>query len=183
MGIGELASGFLESDHGGTGGLCRSVDQAVHKAWHGGGKVGFAGVVGIRLRLGGEVRGFELAEIDEEAVDGVINEEDEFVAGDTFGVGGPVPPLELLGDGGLVAVADEFEFLVFVVEDFQEEHPAELFETLGIAGDATVPPHDVADVFDDGGDVGHERKNRTDRADLPDRPDDYFSGRVPLQFG
>ena len=79
----------------------------------------------------------------------------EFLAGDAFGVGGPVPPLKFFGDDGFVAVADEFEFLVFFVENFEEEHPAELLEPLGIAGDAAVLPHDVADVFNDGGDVGH----------------------------
>jgi hypothetical protein len=95
-----------------------------------------------------------------EAVRGVVDEEDEFIAGDALGVGGPVPPLEFFRDDGLVAVADEFEFLVFVVEDLQEEHPAELLQPLGIAGDAAVLPHDVADVFDDGGDVGHEGEGK-----------------------
>jgi hypothetical protein len=75
-----------------------------------------------------------------------------------LGVSSPVSPLEFLGDDGLVAVADEFEFLVFVVEDFQEEEPAELFQSLGIAGDAAILPHDVSDIFDDGRDVGHGEK-------------------------
>ena len=85
----------------------------------------------------------------------MVDEKDQLLAGDALRVGGPVPPLEFLRDDGLVAVADEFEFLVFVVEDFQEEQPAELLQPLGIARDAAVLPHDVADVFDDGGDVGH----------------------------
>ena len=34
-------------------------------------------------------------------------------------------------------------------------HPAELLKTLGVTGDAAILPHDVADVFNDGGDVGH----------------------------
>ena len=80
----------------------------------------------------------------------------KLVAGDAFGVGGPVAPLEFRRDDGLVAFADEFEFLIFVVNDFEEEHPAELLQALGVAGDALVfVPHDVADVFDDGGDIGH----------------------------
>jgi hypothetical protein len=127
------------------------------------------------------VRGFELAEVGEEAVGGVVDEEDEFIAGDALGIGGPVPPLELLRDNGLVAVAEEFEFLVFIVQDFQEEHPAELLQPLGIARDSTVLPHDVADVFDDGGDVGHGERDGTDPTDPSD--DDYFRGKVPLQFG
>ena len=41
-----------------------------------------------------------------------------------------------------------------VVEDFQEEHPDELREPLGVAIDAGVLAHDVLDGFDGGGD-GH----------------------------
>jgi hypothetical protein len=89
----------------------------------------------------------------------MVDEEDEFLAGDTLGVSGPVPPLEFLGDDGLVAVADEFEFLVFVVENFQEEEPSELLQSLGIAGDTAILPHDVPDIFDDRGDVGHRNKD------------------------
>ena len=114
------------------------------------------------LHEGGALRGvgsFEILERGEEAVGGMVDEEDEFLAGDTFGVSSPVPPLELLRDDGLVAVADEFEFLVFVVENFQEEEPAELLQPLGIAGDAAILPHDVPDIFDDRGDVGHRNKD------------------------
>ena len=107
------------------------------------------------------MRGFrrlQFLEMGEEAVGGVINEEDEVLASDAFGIGGPVAPLELLGDDGGVSVADEFEFLVFLVEDLEEEHPAELLKTLCVTGDAAVLPHDVADVFYDRGNVWHEKK-------------------------
>ena len=85
----------------------------------------------------------------------MVDEEDQLLAGDAFRVRGPISPLEFLRDDGFVAVADEFEFLVFFVEDFQEEQPAELLQPLGITGDATVLPHDVAYVFYDGRDIGH----------------------------
>ena len=102
------------------------------------------------------VGGFEVFEGDKQAVGGVVDEADEFVAGDTLGVGGPGAPLEFFGDDGAVVAAEQFEFLVLFVEDFEEEQPAELFEALGIAGEAGVfVAHDVADGFDDGGDVGH----------------------------
>jgi hypothetical protein len=53
------------------------------------------------------VGSFEVLERGEEAVGGMVDEEDEFLAGDALGVSSPVPPLEFLGDDGLVAVADE----------------------------------------------------------------------------
>ena len=107
---------------------------------------------------GGALRGFgglELLEISEEPVGGMINKEDEILPGDALGIDGPVSPLEFLGDDGGVTVADEFEFLVLLVKDFQEKHPAKLLKSLGVAGDAAILSHDVADVFDDGRDIGH----------------------------
>ena len=92
----------------------------------------------------------------EEAIGGVIDEKDEFLAGDALGVGGPSAPLKFLGNDGCVTIADEFEFLVLLVKDFQKKHPAELLETLSIAGNPAILPHDVTDVFDDRSDVGHE---------------------------
>ena len=55
----------------------------------------------------------------------------------------------------LVVIAQEFEFLFTVVEDFEKEHPAKLFEALGIAVGAGVLAHDVLDGFDEVGNVGH----------------------------
>ena len=78
-----------------------------------------------------------------------------FLSSDPLGIRGPVAPLEFLGDDGPVAVANDFEFLIFFVQDFQKHHPAELFETLGVAGDAAILAHDVANIFDDGRDIGH----------------------------
>ena len=67
---------------------------------------------------GGGVGGFEVFEGDEETVGGVVDEADELVAGDALGIGGPSGPAEFLRDDGPVALAEEFEFLVFLVEDF-----------------------------------------------------------------
>ena len=55
----------------------------------------------------------------------------------------------------LVVVAQEFHLLLAVVEDLEEEHPAELFQALRVAIGAGVLAHDVLDGFDDIGDVGH----------------------------
>ena len=64
-------------------------------------------------------------------------------------------PAQMLGQRRLVVVAEEFQLLLAVVEDFQEEHPAELFEALRVAVGAGVLAHDVLDGFDDVGNVGH----------------------------
>ena len=98
---------------------------------------------------GGDV---DVAEAGEEhAVDEVL----EFVASHAFGVGGPVSPLEFCGDDGLVVVLKKFKLLVFVVDDLEGDHPAELFDALGVAGDALVLAHDVLKRLDDVADVLH----------------------------
>ena len=55
----------------------------------------------------------------------------------------------------LVVVAEELQLLLAVVEDLEEEHPAELLEALRIAVGAGVLAHDVLNGFDEIGDVGH----------------------------
>jgi hypothetical protein len=62
------------------------------------------------------------------------------------------PPLERLRDGRAVAVAGLLVLLVLVVDDLEEEHPAQLADPLGV--DAHVLPHDVLDGLDRGAD-GH----------------------------
>ncbi len=105
------------------------------------------------LRGLGGVEGFQ---VDEKAVGRVVDEVQQLVAGDALGIRRPVPPLEFLRDDGAVAGAQQLEFLVLVVEDLEEKHPAELLQPLGVAGDALVlVPHDVADILDDCGDVGN----------------------------
>jgi hypothetical protein len=62
--------------------------------------------------------------------------------------------LQAVGDGRAVVVLQEFEFLILVVDDLEEEHPAQLADALGVAIDAGVLAHDVLDGFDEGAD-GH----------------------------
>ncbi len=108
---------------------------------------------------GGALGGFgrlELLQFGKQAVGGVVDKGEQVVSGDALGIGRSGAPLELFGDNGGVVFADDLELLILLIEDFKEEHPAELFQTLGVARDSLVlVPHDVADVFDDGGDVGH----------------------------
>ena len=78
----------------------------------------------------------------------VVDEGQQLIAGDALGVGGPGAPLELLRDGRAVAVLHQFQFLVLVVDDLEEEHPAELGDALGVAIDADVLAHDVLNGFD-----------------------------------
>ena len=59
-------------------------------------------------------------------------------------------PAELLRDGRAVAVLHQLQFLVLVVDDLEEEHPAELRDALGVAIDADVLAHDVLNGFDGG---------------------------------
>jgi hypothetical protein len=56
---------------------------------------------------------------------------------------------------GAVVVAQQLQFLFAVVEDLEEEHPAELFEPLGVAVGAGILAHDVLDGLDEVGDIGH----------------------------
>ena len=71
-------------------------------------------------------------------------------AGDAFGIGRPGAPLELLWDGRTVILLHRFQFQVLVVDDLQEEHPAQLRQPLRVAVHAHVLPHDVLDALDDG---------------------------------
>ena len=75
-------------------------------------------------------------------------------AGDALGVRRPGAPLELLGDRRRVVILHQLQFLVLIVDDLEEEHPAKLADALGIAIDAGVLTHDVLDGLDDGAD-GH----------------------------
>ena len=77
-----------------------------------------------------------------------VDEGQQFIAGDAFGIGGPGAPLELFRDGRAVAVLHQLQLLVLVVDDLEEEHPAELGDALGIAIDADILAHDVLDGFD-----------------------------------
>ena len=62
---------------------------------------------------------------------------------------------ELLRDRRAVVVLRQLQFLILIVDDLEEEHPAQLADALGVAIDADVLAHDVLDGFDDGAD-GHD---------------------------
>ena len=61
----------------------------------------------------------------------------------------------MLRERGFVVVAKKFHLLFAVVENLEEEHPAELLKPLRVAVRAGVLAHDVLDGLDDVGDVGH----------------------------
>ena len=84
----------------------------------------------------------------------VVDEVEEGLAGDALGIRRPGTPAEAFGDGGLVAVLHQLAFGLGVVEDFEEQHPDELADALGVAIHTSVLAHDVLDGFH-GGTEGH----------------------------
>ena len=53
-----------------------------------------------------------------------VDERHQRFARDPFRVRRPIPPLVFCRDGGAIAVVEGFQFLVLIVDNFQEEHPA-----------------------------------------------------------
>ncbi len=84
----------------------------------------------------------------------VVDEGEQFFAGDALRVRRPGAPLELLWNRRLVIALHHFQFPVLIVDDLEEEHPAQLADALGVAVHAGVLAHDVLDGFDEGAD-GH----------------------------
>ena len=110
-----------------------------------------------------------------------IDEGEEFLARDALGVRRPGAPLVFRRDRRAVVAAQEFEFLVLIVDDLQEEHPAQLADALCIAIDAGILAHDVLDGFDGGAD-GHGLTRIPDRGPTANRgqPDrSRLSRRMP----
>ena len=78
----------------------------------------------------------------------VVDEGEQFVAGDAVGLGGPVAPAVRRFDGGLellpgelgLALALEFQ----IIEEFQEHDPGEHRQAVEVAVEALVLAHDVA---------------------------------------
>ena len=62
--------------------------------------------------------------------------------------------MKIGGDGRAVAILEELELLVLIVDDLEEEHPAQLTYALCIAIHAHVLAHDVLNGFDESAD-GH----------------------------
>ena len=77
----------------------------------------------------------------------VIDEIEQGVAGDALRIGSPGAPLQGLGDGRGIIRAHQLEFLILIVDDLEEEHPAQLGNALGIAINAGILAHDVLDGF------------------------------------
>ena len=73
----------------------------------------------------------------------VVDEGEQFFAGNSLGIGRPSPPLKFSWDRRRVIILHQFQFLVLIVDDFEKEHPAELADALGIPIDTGVFAHDV----------------------------------------
>ena len=77
-----------------------------------------------------------------------IDELQERVARDPFGICRPVPPPEPVRYRRPVPLPQQLVLLLLVIEDLQEKHPAQLADPLGIAVDTRVLAHDVLDRLD-----------------------------------
>jgi hypothetical protein len=85
----------------------------------------------------------------------VVSKGEQSVPGDAFFIGGPVGPAEFVWKRGFIVVAQDFHLLFTIIEDFQEEHPAELSKSLSIAINTSIFAQDILDGLDEVGDVGH----------------------------
>jgi hypothetical protein len=85
----------------------------------------------------------------------VVDEFDQFVAGDAVLLGGPIPPAIGRSDGRAVALAADgrprFLDLLQVVEEFstKEHDPGEHRQAVEVAVQSLVFPHDVAGRLDE----------------------------------
>lgn len=85
-----------------------------------------------------------------------VDEVEQGLAGEGFlGVCGPIAPTEALGDDGVVVLVKELPIFFFGIVNFKEKNPGELFDPLGVAGDAGIVAHDVAEAFDKSEGDGH----------------------------
>ncbi len=109
-------------------------------------------------------------ELLESGEDDIVDVLDQFTGLDArllfalvvFDVFRPVSPAAVFRDGRLVFLAPVFGIifpgLFTLVEYFEEEHPSELTDALGVAIDAIVFAHDVLDGLDGAGEI-HERND------------------------
>ena len=138
LGVGEVDGGVdLVEDHAQEGAVLHVV-------------VGFLeGLADDGLAARGRGGDGECLERGEEVA---VDEVEEGLAGEgALGVGGPVAPTEALRDDGAVALVKELPILLFGIVDFEEEDPGELLDALGVAGDAGILAHDVAEALDESG--------------------------------
>ena len=94
---------------------------------------------------------FPECEVLETGEEVIVDEVEQGLAGHAFGIGGPVPPLESLGDRGIVGGIGEFPLGFLGVVNFQEKHPGELLDALVVAADTLVFAHFILDGLDGGG--------------------------------
>ena len=80
----------------------------------------------------------------------LVDELQQAISRDPLFIGSPAAPLQMLRDGRAVVVFCEFEGLVLVVDDLEEEQPAQLRKALGITINAHVLAHDVLNRLDRG---------------------------------
>ena len=99
----------------------------------------------------GAAAGRKILQLREEIA---VDKGEEFLAGDAFRVGGPGAPLQASGDRRAIFVAELLQFLILIVDDLEEKHPAKLTDALGVPIDAHVLAHDVLNGFDECAD-GH----------------------------
>jgi hypothetical protein len=76
-----------------------------------------------------------------------VDEGQKLLAGDALAVRGPGPPLVLFRYRRAVIGLEQFQFLILIVDDLEEKHPAQLADALRVAIDAGVLAHDVLDRF------------------------------------
>ena len=60
---------------------------------------------------------------------------------------GPVDPSAFFRDDGLIIIVIDFPVLLFGIIYFQEQHPCDLFNTLGITIDTCIVTHDIPNSF------------------------------------
>lgn len=78
----------------------------------------------------------------------IVDEIQQLLARDPFWISSPGAPLQILRNRGSVALPHHLQLLVLVIDDLEEEHPAQLGEALRIPIHPGVLPHDVLDGFD-----------------------------------
>ena len=89
-------------------------------------------------------------EVLERGEKGVVDEVEQAVGGHCLAVAlvvRPVAPPAVLGNERAVVVFVELPVVLFLVVNFQEQHPCYLLDALGIAVDTGIVAHDVADIL------------------------------------
>ena len=78
----------------------------------------------------------------------IIDEIEQRIAGDALRIGSPIPPAPAFRNRRDVAIVEQLPLLVLIVDDLEEKHPAQLRNSLSVAINTSVLPHDVLDRLD-----------------------------------